>query len=123
MGKTEKNLKKRVRPNEASVALEGNSDRIEPNDLEVDTNVKEKKDDLYGKLDVDAKEWTWDFGKDLRLRVGTFRGKPFVDIRHLWSGHATKKGVFLSIEAFKEIQKWPCLEEALTSTGISRAHN
>ena len=68
----------------------------------------------FGSFNSESNEWEWNFTRDLRLRVGRFRGKSFVDIRHMWQGHPTKKGVFLSVEAFKAIQSWPCLDEALS---------
>lgn len=66
-----------------------------------------------GAYNPSTKEWVWNVGRDVRLRVGMLNDRKFVDIRHYWQDKPTKKGAFLSVEAFERIQKWPKLEEAL----------
>lgn len=84
-----------------------------------------------GSYRPETKEWMWNLTPDIVLRVGTvccsgfqfilkcmlqLRGRQFVDIRHLWEGKPTKKGAFLPVHLFEEIQKWPKLQEALEKT-------
>lgn len=50
-----------------------------------------------GEYNPDSGEWVWNLTSDIRLRVGTFRGKQFVDIRHLWQDKPTKKARMIQI--------------------------
>ncbi|KAH0485946.1 MAG: uncharacterized protein KVP18_003667 [Porospora cf. gigantea A] len=66
-----------------------------------------------GSWDTVKKEFTWNVRSDLVLRVSKFRGQVAVDIRHLWNGNPTKKGIHVPVEVFKELQQWSSLNEAL----------
>jgi len=44
--------------------------------------------------------------KDLRLSVSKFKGQLRVDIRKLYDGKPTQKGVNMKVETFKKIIEW-----------------
>lgn len=105
--------KKHKRSRSADGSSDGEPQTL--NESSADRSVAEPAENTLGEFDPVANEWVWNFARDCRLRVGKFRGKTFVDIRHLWQGHPTKKGAFLSVEAFLALQRWPKLREALAS--------
>ncbi|KAH0477814.1 MAG: hypothetical protein KVP17_004625 [Porospora cf. gigantea B] len=81
--------------------------------VEMTPEVDESTSASQGSWDATKKEFTWNIRSDLVLRVSKFRGNVAVDIRHLWNGNPTKKGIHVPVEVFKELQQWSSLNEAL----------
>lgn len=97
--------------------------RDEPSGSDDEEQIVEPKKSKVDSLDststedqgsFNGKEWVWDLDDDMRLTVSKFKGKTYVDVRHLWDGKPTKKGAHLSVETFKKIANFSKLDEALS---------
>lgn len=79
-----------------------------------------------GSYNPETKTWDWPLTEDTKMTIKSvskyinpviishqFKGKVYVDIRKLWKGQPTKKGIALDVDTFKRIQEWHGLDGAL----------